>query len=193
VKEFQRLSMLLERLPVGKVQEVGEVESALSGCWDKLKGGDEEGMEPHKVSRMEQVTWNPPCLQFTVERHGGIVLGSTRAELQRWEVNVAERRAVIVGSGRGQLRQMSPRLDVRPIAKHTAEKVRGRAEDDALEWKGPDLIRINLARLVSTEGFKETIAGRRKRLFASLKEELLPLGWKFESRSSHGATFRRIS
>jgi hypothetical protein len=50
-------------------------------------------MAGYKLSRMKDATWNPPILEFTIERHGGTALGSTRASLQRWEINMdCERR-----------------------------------------------------------------------------------------------------
>jgi hypothetical protein len=37
---------------------------------------------------MEDLEWNPPMLSFIIERHGAMVLGSTRAENQRWEIDM---------------------------------------------------------------------------------------------------------
>jgi hypothetical protein len=53
--------------------------------------------------RAEDVAWTPPFLTFTLERHGGTVNGSSRAELHHWEVNIETGVATIVKVGRRQL------------------------------------------------------------------------------------------
>jgi hypothetical protein len=42
------------------------------------------------VSRAEELSWNPPILSFTIERHGATARGSSRAELHEWTVNLHE-------------------------------------------------------------------------------------------------------
>src|SRR4051812_8749544 len=70
------------------ITDTTALECLLAACWPEL-GGDHGGMEGCKLlGRMEDVVWNPPQLTFSVERHGGTVQGSTRAELQRWTVDV---------------------------------------------------------------------------------------------------------
>ena len=44
-----------------------------------------------KLGRMEKVEWQPPYLTFSIERHGATVKGSTRAELQNWQVDTSHR------------------------------------------------------------------------------------------------------
>ena len=64
-----------------RIDQPRKLERLLSEVWDDL-GGSDCGMAGHKlIGRMEHVEWNPPVLTFTIERHGGTVLGSTRAEL----------------------------------------------------------------------------------------------------------------
>src|ERR1700677_2636027 len=68
-------------LPLGPVSETTDLERLLSACWDEL-GGANGGMEGHKLlGRMGEVEWTRPILSFTTERHGGTVMGSSRAEL----------------------------------------------------------------------------------------------------------------
>jgi len=40
------------------------------------------------LGRMEEVLWSPPDLTFSIERHGAAALGSSRAELQEWMIDV---------------------------------------------------------------------------------------------------------
>ena len=76
----------------------------------------QEAMEPYKLNRMEKAEWQPPILSFVVERHGGTALGSTRADLQHWTVNVETKEANCHIAGHRQLEPMQPRMDVKPLA-----------------------------------------------------------------------------
>ena len=65
-----------------------EIEAHLAPVWDAL-AGDDGGMTSRKLhGRMEVVLWNPPRLTFYIERHGATVLGSSRAEVQEWTVDL---------------------------------------------------------------------------------------------------------
>jgi hypothetical protein len=57
---------------------------------DAKRGADETAMEGWKVSRAEELSWNPPILSFTIERHGATARGSSRAELHEWTVTLHE-------------------------------------------------------------------------------------------------------
>ena len=83
---MDQLCNYLERIPLGEIKNTTELEKALAGCWDDFTG-DSGGMTPSKLhDRMEEVFWEPPILDFVIERHGGTVMGSTRAELQYWTI-----------------------------------------------------------------------------------------------------------
>lgn len=80
----------LESLQTGSISDTSELERLLAICWDQFEG-DYGGMEDYKLlGRMEDVTWDPHThiLTFKIERHGGTVMGSSRAEIQRWKVDV---------------------------------------------------------------------------------------------------------
>src|SRR3990172_4427109 len=83
------LRAFLTSLPPGRVREetLDKLEHLLVDSWDELDGSHLEGMRAYKlVGRMEEVEWRPPTLSFTIERHGGVMYGSSRAELQEWYV-----------------------------------------------------------------------------------------------------------
>jgi hypothetical protein len=82
---------------------------------------------------MEAVAWNPPVLTFRIERHGGTVLGSTRAELQHWHVDLERKTASLVKTGRRQLRPMQPRLNVEPLVEEIVRLIV--AEQPAEGWR----------------------------------------------------------
>src|SRR5208337_4181042 len=88
----------LTELPPGEVAVPGALIALLTGCWHELHGGAVEGMKTSKLARMENVRWDPPILSFQLERHGALALGSTRAELQVWRVDLYTNRATCAKS-----------------------------------------------------------------------------------------------
>ena len=78
---FERIRDYLTALPPGALTEDqhSDVESLLSQCWNQLAGGNDGGMDASKLSvRTERMSWSPPKLTFAIERHGGLVQGSSR-------------------------------------------------------------------------------------------------------------------
>lgn len=85
---LDRLRGYLCTLPAGEVATPDEqLALLLREAWVSLAGGDETRMDASKLEgRMEKVTWTPPVLTFTIERHGETVMGSSRSRLYRWTV-----------------------------------------------------------------------------------------------------------
>ena len=117
---MEALQELLAALPPGPIPEDIKLDKALAACWDGFRGSDDGGMKDDKLlGRMENVQWQPPILTFTIERHGGTVNGSTRAELQHWELNLDDQTACIVNEGHRQLQTMAPRVSSKPSPKRS--------------------------------------------------------------------------
>jgi hypothetical protein len=92
---LDRLRAHLATIVPGKITDTTDLEPLLAACWGEFSG-DYGGMEGYKLlGRIEDVTWGPPTLTFTIERHGGTVMGSSRAELQHWEVKSVEERGQV--------------------------------------------------------------------------------------------------
>ena len=51
----------------------------LTECWASLSGNKDQKTYADKICRAENLKWKSPILTFELERHGGTVLGSTRA------------------------------------------------------------------------------------------------------------------
>ena len=86
---MEELKDYLRTIEPGRIARTGDLDRHLAEVWDDL-GGDDGGMAGCKlIGRMERVEWHPPVLAFTIERHGGTAIGSTRAELQRWSVKIS--------------------------------------------------------------------------------------------------------
>ena len=121
---MEALIEYLRTLTAGPISSTTKLESLLAPCWDELEGGTENSMAGYKLhGRMENVHWNPPILKFRIERHGGTALGSTRADIHEWEVNVENGSAECSVVSRRQVKPVAPRLDIVPLAKETAELI----------------------------------------------------------------------
>ncbi len=186
--KIQELRSILNRLVPGAIAEAGQVERTLADCWTEFVGYDENGMAGHKlIGRMENVEWRPPILSFTIERHGGTVLGSTRAELHCWQVNLDQMTATCIAAGHRQvgITAKSVRQDeLQQIADEIAALIQNGAADDRLSWKVSDTVHVIAEQIIPAKsGFKRTLEGRRKRLRQVLEEVLAGLGWKHAGRN----------
>ncbi len=137
-------------------------------------------MEARKLfRRMEAVTWNPPLLTFTIERHGAYVLGSTRATLQKWTVDVERRTAVCDDVGYRQLIPRQPRLDVAAIAEEIIDLIVKRSKDERLKWFPDGRVRVLVGNILPDKSaVKQTLTAQRKRFRAAVKEQLANHGWQ---------------
>jgi len=171
---------LLMCVPSGAVRDGNGLDRLLAECWNDLEGANEGGMEAFKIiGRMESIHWQPPILTFVIERHGGTVCGSTRAELQHWEVDVERVAASIVETGQRQVAPMARRVSGTPVAQEIAEAgVRGKS-DERLRWLSHDDVHVVTSRVFpTTSGCKRTVEGRRKRLANQVAEILAEHGWE---------------
>ena len=107
-----------------------DLERLLADCWQEFNG-DDGGMTGDKLlGRMEEVVWEPPILSFTIERHGGTVLGSSRAKLQEWMLDMASMTARCAQARFRQVETRQPRLNVVPLAEEVANAIFQRREDE---------------------------------------------------------------
>jgi len=175
---MNQLRKYLKRIPEGEITDTAKLEELLAECWDEFVG-DHVGMEPQKLlGRMEDVLWSPPILGFVIERHGGTVMGSSRAELQHWTIDVEHKRATMGVKG---YRQKSPRqnaVDVKPIANKLTELIINGHHDERLQWSTDGRVRILSGKIFPDNSVKkQTLEGRKKRLVKAMEERLTQLGW----------------
>ena len=81
MKKFMELQAILNKLPAGSIPAGmrDKVLELVEDCWDKFEGSSKTKMEVWKIGRddgPEDLTWEPPNLLFTIDRHGGAVMGS---------------------------------------------------------------------------------------------------------------------
>jgi hypothetical protein len=184
---MRELTGYLKNLGHGPVEHTDRLERLLAKVWGDL-GGDQAGMTGDKlIGRMEQAEWTPPKLSFSIERHGGTVLGSTRAELQRWTIDLDSQTATCERTGHRQSSPMAKRVDVEPIAEEIAEKIVNGQPDDRLRWLGDGSVRVQMGKIFpDRSGFRPTVQGRRRRLRDALIERLNPMGWVHLGRNTFG-------
>ena len=162
---IEELRQHLNTLAPGPVEDSSQIATLLASCWDGLAVSDPGGMEAYKLTgRMEEVRWNPPVLTFVIERHGGTVLGSSRGELQYWEVDTERGCAGIVRTGHRQLTPSQPRWHAKPAAAEVAALIRRGAKDERLDWRSENEVRVKVGAIVPG-GVQQTVEGRRKRFW----------------------------
>lgn len=173
------LRRLLGPVPPGPVTFASDVERLLAHGWDALTG-DDGGMAGVKLpGRTEKVVWQPPVLTLRIERHGATVLGSTRAEVQAWAIDLDRRTRTLATVGRRQVRPPQPPLDVAPLAQELAAAVLAGRADDRLKWDGDHRVRVLIGKVLpARSAVQQTLAGRRKRLREALARSLAPAGWR---------------
>jgi hypothetical protein len=181
---MNELKTLLNRLPLGNITDAADLERLLVASLEGFTGSD-GGMEGYKLlGRMEQVHWQPPILSFVIERYGGTVCGSTRAELQHWEVDIDATTAEITETSRRQLETMAMKVDVEPIKAEIVQKILSGDEDPRLRWIEPGVVQAVLSRVFPNgSGYKQTVEGRRRRLRDALAANLECQGWAYQGRN----------
>ena len=199
-KNILAVRNLLSGIQAGRlpVDLEAQVKNLLAGCWAELTESNETRMEPRKVNRGEDWAWNPPVLSFTIARHGGTVLGSTRARLQHWEVNLDEGTTHQAESGFRQVTPTAPRVneaDLREIARRVCEAVQngphGSPTSLPIKWRSDTEVIIKPASLIPNDGFQQTIQGRRTRVKKILNDEMATIGWNFVESKGARTTYRR--
>jgi hypothetical protein len=157
----------------------------LVNCWSELEGAEQTSMAAHKLDRAEDLSWKPPELSFRIERHGATVLGSTRAELQNWTVNLNRGTANCEQGSYRQLTPIAPRLDVKSIVDRVYETVQqGPLSDSELVkkgivvWNGDKQVAIKHGLLIPSGAHARTVAGRRQRFRKELTAKMGSFGWR---------------
>ena len=179
--DFKSFMTRVEPGTVSDEAQVARIQSFLMAHWGEFGGSDRESMEAHKLARMEQVRWDPPILGFVIERHGGTVMDSTRAELQSWAVDLERSEARV---GYGGYRELYPRQ--RPVTRRKmtelvseiVDLVEKQREDDRVHYYEDGSVHVLISNVIADEGPKETVRGRRKRFRKILEELFAEQGYK---------------
>jgi hypothetical protein len=195
LERLDQLKRLLPQQPSGRLAEgtASEVESLLIGCWQLLGGFKQESTSADKLfGRMENIRWEPPYVMFQIERHGGTVMGSSRAEIHDWSVNL-ETATASCSTGRfRQLRPHAAALDVAPLVEKVAQGIDAGESSPDLKWLAPDRVRVNIGQIIPDNCPKQTLQGRRRRFKQTLEPRLAQLGW-YRLAGTAASTYQRKS
>jgi hypothetical protein len=173
-----QLQRLLAELPAGIVCDPKPVVSALAEVWDTLKGSSDEGMRADKLcGRTEELTWQAPFLTFKIERHGATVNGSTRASVHHWQIDCDAGVAEIISKKLRQLKPAAKRMDVTVPAEKILAAIQNAEESPSLKWYPDGRVRVLIGTIIPDDGYKQTVAGRRRRFRHHLENRLSEMGW----------------
>ena len=172
-----RLQQYLDSVPFGAITDTDTLIPLLKNAWPEFDGSDRCGMTNDKLTRIENVRWDPPYLEFTIERHGGTLLGSSRGELQHWTIDIIKGIARTSTSGYRQLRPPQSPLDVEPLVQRVVTAINGR-DDPCLVRLPKGSVRVSVGMLISkSSAAKQTVTERRRRFWSMLNERLATVGW----------------
>jgi len=179
------LKDFLESISLGQLneQQTAHLLPLLLRYWSQFSGGESTKMKGYKLDRgIENVFWNPPMLSFIIERHGMTVLGSTKAELQRWKINIETKIAEFEPfSGMRLVHPRQKRIDVNFIAVEILQLILNDRPDDRIKWYEDGKIKIQIGKIEElTEGsaVRQTLQGRRKRFRTAMDQFMIENGWQ---------------
>jgi hypothetical protein len=198
---IREMTELLQNVSAGPVPSnlVNPLLEQTAQSWSEFEGSDATNMAAWKIRRDDGATdwqWDPPILSFRIERHGGTVLGSSRAEKQRWRLNLKTQVASHQIVGHRQLRPNAPKLDVKSLAERVSEALqegpmsRSDLVTKAIAWKG-DEVEVKSRNLIPIDGPKRTVQGRVQRFRGALIERMTSAGWQRVS-SGNRLKFKKI-
>jgi hypothetical protein len=173
---------LLNKLGPGPISESNkdEVLALLSNCWMTLQGSGSHRTSVNKLHRAEKLSWDGSKLSFILERHGGTVNGSSRADLHYWEVDPVSKHADMIKEGRRQLYPMSPKMNVNAKAKEVADRILAGDEHETLQWKTADHVVVKIGNVIP-ETYQSTTTDRRRRFRAELERIMLSENWSLQN------------
>lgn len=175
---MRALRTFLDAQGAGPLVDVEGLIACLMPVWQDFEGASDEAMEPRKLRRMKSPEWQPPFLTFILERHGGTVLGSTRADRQAWRVNLDSATAIPAASGYRQLHARAARLDIAPLVAEVMRLVVNAIDDKRLKWSADhETVRIAVGQIIPASGPVQTVEGRRKRFGVKLQAAMAEAGW----------------
>jgi hypothetical protein len=185
--DLHSLRDALDRVPPGQVspQILDKILGLLAKCWPSFVGSELSAMDARKLHRAESLSWHAPVVSFIVERHGAIVQGSTRAELQGWQVNLETGSARCESNGYRQLSPKAKSLDVKPIARCVCTAaMQGPASScdlvrtGVLVWTGEDELSVKHGVLIPDVSYRQTVQDRRRRFRKELEDQMNAIGWE---------------
>jgi len=173
------LRKYLYEIGPGQISDTDHLSQILQECWHEFRGADVESMAGYKlIGRMEGVEWNPPVLQFEIERHGRTVMGSSRADIHTWQIDINAKTAICEKTSYRQINPMSRRVNVRPLAEEVVQLILQHKTDERLKWNKDGSVRVHIGKILPDySAVAQTLQGRRKRFRKEVENLLDDEGW----------------
>ena len=178
---MKELIEYMSALPHGRLSEcnIAHLVPLLKNVWDEFEGSDSDKMAAYKIDRLEDVSWNPPKLNLTIERHGGTVQGSTRAELHEWVLDLDQKTATCCKGGFRQVKTRQKKIDVKPLAAEIAQLIIDQKKGETLQWNDDGSVMVLIGKILPEIGSPEqTKTNRRKRFRNEVERIIQKSGWK---------------
>lgn len=181
-REIAALRSYLDRLTAGTKIDPTELAPLLADAWDYFEiDGDDGGIGADKLqaNRVEQPEWDGTIVSFLIERHGGTCAGSTRADVQRWEVELDRRTASWLPQSPRQVKPMRAGWDASPVADEIIRMIARKETHPGIRWRGDGTVRLTYIRFLPDDGApNQTVRDRRKRLIDATVNRARERGWK---------------
>jgi hypothetical protein len=155
-----------------------ELLNQLVSVWDSCAVfGDDQSTFLYKLANreVEDLQLVDGQIHFTLERHGGVVRGSSFAELHHWVVDLKTKTKWIEGKSSRRLVPTSSKIDIAELVSRISLAVEQRDPDVVVELSGGAL-QVKIAQLIPDSGPRQTVANRRKRARNTLAIELAKRG-----------------
>ena len=184
----------LDELSRGQAKlPVGEAASLLSEIWDDLCGSDDTSMSTEKLHRLEEPVWESPVLRFKMERHGGTVMGSSRADMYTWSINLRDGSARCTEDGYRQIYRRQKPLRVGPLCEKVVALIESGRDHEYLKWSADKgRVTVRIGEVIPNDAVEQTVVGRRKRFRKALEPALSERGWRLVSGTTAN-TYERIA
>jgi len=152
--------------------------SQLLAVWESCTVlGDDNSTYLHKLTsrELENLREVDGCICFSLERHGGTVRGSTNAEVHHWVVDPIARTRWIERTTRRRLAPPASRMNTDEVVSRMLVAIRDRTQG-VIVVMADSRLRLEIDQFVPSEGPRQTVTQRRKRVRTALNDELSKIG-----------------
>ena len=156
------------------------VDEHFAEVFDRFEGARATSMEGHKLDRLENPCWADPVLSFEIERHGGLVKGSSRSEVQAWGFDFDSLTAAGGTVTYRQTRPRAPSLDTKTLAAELLDIMVVGTPDERVRYRKDGGMTIVMSKALPPS-VRQTREGRSRRLRNDFAE-LCPPELRIEGR-----------
>ena len=149
----------------------------LSKSWDELQGSSAEKTTFDKLFRAENLRVDYPMIYFELERHGGLVNGSTRADIHRWEINLEQSKAILRSRTYRQVSSLDKRYNATEAARMVSKNIINGEDHEYLTWDAEKTRVTVILNKIVPSSYSRTTQGRNKRFREELQEMMNNTGW----------------